>query len=357
MPPLVSICMPTLNARAYLEPRVESILGQTFADWEVIVCDSHSSDGTMDFLRRLSGDTRWRLFDVPRDGLYAGWNECLRRATGEWIYIATADDTCSLDLLEQMLAAHERAKQIVPEMNVGMVACDFDYIGHDGSILGQLPKHRPSDILGDWRNKAHARSRWVDLLMTLSVGISWGPYTSLLFRRELLDSAGLFRTDCGAAADRLWAAGSVLNSDLVWVPKRLATWRMHSSQASRGIPLATTHRVSREMRQFLVDIAGRLPPGWLQRDDWLERLSRSSTQTYHLALALDRLALRKHPRNFARGAWYTLRHDRAYLAHRIATGLGWVGENYKDGPTLWREMTRDFQVTWPPIALARNEDE
>jgi glycosyltransferase involved in cell wall biosynthesis len=47
--PKVSILLPSLNAREFLEPRIDSLLSQTFADWEAIVLDSGSTDGSWDF--------------------------------------------------------------------------------------------------------------------------------------------------------------------------------------------------------------------------------------------------------------------------------------------------------------------
>jgi len=59
--PIVSICLPTLNARRYLAPRMESILTQTRTDWELIVCDSYSDDGTWEYLQQFKDDSRVRL--------------------------------------------------------------------------------------------------------------------------------------------------------------------------------------------------------------------------------------------------------------------------------------------------------
>jgi len=110
--PLVSICLPTLNARRFLAPRMASILCQTLTDWELIVCDSYSDDGTWEYFRQFKDDPRVRLYQVPKEGLYAGWNECLRRCRGEYVYIATADDTMAPECLERMVAALEAAKTL-----------------------------------------------------------------------------------------------------------------------------------------------------------------------------------------------------------------------------------------------------
>src|SRR5690349_16386964 len=110
--PLVSICLPNLNTRSFLDERMETIRSQTMTDWELIICDSHSSDGAWEFFQKFKGDPRIRMAQVPREGIYAGWNECLRRATGEYIYIATSDDTADTRLLDKMTRPFRRFPEL-----------------------------------------------------------------------------------------------------------------------------------------------------------------------------------------------------------------------------------------------------
>ncbi len=92
--PLVSICLPNLNTRPFLEERMETILAQTFADWELIVCDSHSEDGSWEFFQKFAGDPRIRLHQVPpRRDLRRLERMPEARAGTPYCYIATSDDT------------------------------------------------------------------------------------------------------------------------------------------------------------------------------------------------------------------------------------------------------------------------
>src|SRR5690348_5094098 len=106
--PLISICVPNLNKRRFLEERMEALLAQTFTDWEMIVCDSYSDDGSWEFLEKFKTDPRIRLYQVPRAGLYAGWNECLQRSRGTYINIATSADTAVPTLFEKLVEPLER---------------------------------------------------------------------------------------------------------------------------------------------------------------------------------------------------------------------------------------------------------
>ena len=69
MTPLVSICLPNLNARPFLEERFHTILGQTLQDWELFVYDSHSDDGSWELIQDFAKkDARIRILQGPREG-------------------------------------------------------------------------------------------------------------------------------------------------------------------------------------------------------------------------------------------------------------------------------------------------
>lgn len=92
--PRISICVPNINGRAYLAECVSSIRSQTLADYEVLICDDQSSDGTIDEVRRLAdGDLPFRIISNPkRFGLVGNWNNCVEQARGEWIKFVFQDD-------------------------------------------------------------------------------------------------------------------------------------------------------------------------------------------------------------------------------------------------------------------------
>jgi glycosyltransferase involved in cell wall biosynthesis len=75
-------------------------LAQTFRDWEAIVLDSHSTDGSWEFFRSVaSNDWRFRLYQIPREGVYAALNRGMELVSGEFLLIATCDDTMHADFL------------------------------------------------------------------------------------------------------------------------------------------------------------------------------------------------------------------------------------------------------------------
>jgi hypothetical protein len=360
--PLVSICLPTLNARRFLEPRMASILSQTLTDWELIVCDSYSDDGTWEYLQGFRDDARIRLYQVPKEGLYAGWNACLRRARGEYIYIATADDTCEPELLGKMVGGlegegvqtadhrqqtadyrpqskvhslasnvlHADPQRELPCLPADIAVCNFEYIDEAGAVVAP-PLPPAGAFYGDARYQAHRRSGYLEFLVHLLIGTSWTTMTAVVFRRALLEKTGLFPEDVpGALADRLWAYRSALYSDTLVVPETLATWRQHSDQASApGTGVRTLRHMHRRralwraIQQTVRDCMPLLPAHWQQDPQLLEKLLWAERRHYYDLYHLDRTSLRYKPRGFLLGLGMALCLEPVYAVRRILGMLRW----------------------------------
>src|SRR5260221_1819149 len=91
--PLVSVVMAVHNGERYLAEAIDSILGQTFPDFEFVVIDDGSADGTPDIIERYAEQDR-RIFSVRREkkGLTRSLNEAVRTARGKYIAPHDADD-------------------------------------------------------------------------------------------------------------------------------------------------------------------------------------------------------------------------------------------------------------------------
>jgi glycosyltransferase involved in cell wall biosynthesis len=231
--PLVSICMPHLNSQPFLEERMRSILRQTLTDWELIIVDSSSDDGSREILQRYAeADSRIHLADAPRDGIYSNLNRAIERGRGKYVYIATSDDTMAADCLERMAAALEH------NPDCGLCHCCLEIIDEAGNPVG------PDDAwdnftvqmyFGDWTHRAHIRRAPHDGLLHLGFMTIYTSLTQLLVRRRVFEDLGLFRTDCHSRADFEWGLRVGLNESVVHVPRKLATWRRHRRQATQPI--------------------------------------------------------------------------------------------------------------------------
>ena len=90
---------------AYIERAIDSVLAQTFADWELLIQDAGSTDGTPSILERVALDPRIHVAVEPDDGQADAINRGLRRATGRVLGWLNADDELEPTALEQVVSA------------------------------------------------------------------------------------------------------------------------------------------------------------------------------------------------------------------------------------------------------------
>lgn len=103
--PEISVIVPVYNAGEYLAPCVRSVLGQTFADWELLLVDDASTDGSLALCRSFT-DPRVRVIAKDRnEGVSEARNTGLNHARGRYITFVDADDTVHPRFLEDALGA------------------------------------------------------------------------------------------------------------------------------------------------------------------------------------------------------------------------------------------------------------
>jgi len=101
-PPTLSVVMPTYQCRELMERHITAMAAWIDLAHEIIVVDSRSSDGTLDYIREKLRHPKLRIIERDR-GLYESWNEGLAATDGRWIYISTAGDTITRGQLLLML--------------------------------------------------------------------------------------------------------------------------------------------------------------------------------------------------------------------------------------------------------------
>lgn len=104
---LVSIIMPSYNTAPYIEETVQSVLNQTYKNWELIIVDDCSTDETDDILSKFT-DERIRIYKNEKNsGAAVSRNKALREARGRWIAFLDSDDLWSPNKLEKQIAFME----------------------------------------------------------------------------------------------------------------------------------------------------------------------------------------------------------------------------------------------------------
>jgi glycosyltransferase involved in cell wall biosynthesis len=282
--PLISVCLPSLNTFPFLEERVETILGQTCADWELIVIDSYSDDGSWEHFQKLAQtDSRVSISQAPR-GLYQCWNACIERAQGKYVYFATSDDTMAPDCLEKLASALEE------HVDCDIAACPLTAIGGDGKPLEDRAWWEAT-VFAHWNSELlqqrHMRRAPFDGLLHLTGYMVHLSITQMMIRRSLFSRIGGFETRWDSIGDRNWEMKAGLVANTIHVPDTWATWRIHPANATSAMVYCSPDYM-RKIEEMLVDAVGKcesfLPAQVLAglKDSWLE--SSREMRAYYGAL-------------------------------------------------------------------------
>lgn len=190
-PTKVSVVIPAYNAAPFIHRAVDSVLSQTFADFELLVVDDGSSDDTLRVLARY-GD-RLRALPQRNSGPAAARNHGLSAACGEYVAFLDADDHWLPEKLERQVQLMERRP------DVGFCSTATAVVNPAGEIVGSWPC-RPD------------AAPFPDVLFTQSSLIS-GSTSGVLARRKLIESLGGFdETLRGFEDPDLWIRLSALTT-------------------------------------------------------------------------------------------------------------------------------------------------
>ena len=180
IPPKISVCMPVYNGSAYIAFAIQSVLSQTYKDFQLIVCDNCSTDNTEEIVRNFKDPRITYERNARNLGLVGNANRCLELAEGEYVYIFHHDDIMfpeNLELKARILDEHPK---------VGLVHSDALLIDQEGKTLDlSYFKDSKADYIEDGR-KVFQR-----YIMNMHIGASFF-IGSVLARRDCYLKLGGF---------------------------------------------------------------------------------------------------------------------------------------------------------------------
>lgn len=124
----LTVAIPTCNGARHLREAVRSILAQTGARFDLIVCDDRSEDQTLEMVRELAGDRARIAVNSERLGLAGNWNRCVALSQTDWVSVFHQDDVMKPWHLAVTLGAIESSKDV----RLGFVAGDSQTIDEEG---------------------------------------------------------------------------------------------------------------------------------------------------------------------------------------------------------------------------------
>lgn len=121
--PFFTICIPVYNGEAFVRQAVDSVLRQTFEDWELIVVDDQSTDNSWQILRQnYAGHPKIRLVRNEKNlGMRGNFNRCIDEGSGAWLGILPQDDEYRLHALDTIQIQTQRRPEISHWMHAHFV--------------------------------------------------------------------------------------------------------------------------------------------------------------------------------------------------------------------------------------------
>jgi glycosyltransferase involved in cell wall biosynthesis len=240
--PLVSVIMIFLDEEKFIEEAIQSVFAQTYENWELILVDDGSKDGSSEIARNYARQQqgRVRYLEHPQHqnrGMSASRNLGIRDAKGEYITFLDADDIWLPDKLQQqtaILAAH-------PE--VGLVCSPAQWwYGWTG---------RPEDLERDFIQQLDVALDTVveaPELLLLYLQNEWASICDLLVRREIIEAVGgyepIFR---GMYEDQVFHAKLCLRSAIFVTSECWYRYRQHTNASTASSHRAGQYRSTRRM--------------------------------------------------------------------------------------------------------------
>lgn len=215
--PTVSVLMPVYNGMPFLPEAVASIQAQRDCDFECVVVNDGSEDGTRAYLDQVGAqDPRFRVFHAPHAGIVAALNHGLTHVRGDLVARMDADDQCDPERLA-LQAAYLQAHG-----DVGLVASQVAYDG-DATL------NRGFSLYVDWSNQLLApeaiyQNRFVESPLV---------HPSVMFRRSCVTQFGGYRDGPFPEDYELWLRWLDAGVRMAKLPRQLVSWREREDRLTR----------------------------------------------------------------------------------------------------------------------------
>ena len=221
----VSVIVPNYNYERYLPERIDSILNQTYTDYELILLDDASADGSAALLEKYRDTPHVShiVINEKNSGSpFRQWMKGIVLARGEWVWIAEADDLCEPTFLETCMA------RIEATAGIGICYTDSQYIDQNGNLIPQKKKYASTGktTIYDGKRFVEHHLYWENAIVNAS---------GVLFRREyamkLKDHPFLTMRYCG---DWMFWLEIAMQGKVVNISRKLNYFRQHISQTTKG---------------------------------------------------------------------------------------------------------------------------
>ena len=240
--PAISVCIPTYNGAKYIAQTIESILNQTFTDFEIIVSDDGSSDNTLEIVGSFNDPRIVRIDRLSKVGAEANWNNAVANASASLVKLVCQDDL----LYPQCLEVEVQTMSKSENQDVSFCFHLRDFVTPNSRKLSarrvgysNLQKYSKTEILTK---------------VVRSGGNPIGEPMAVTMRKLSLNSAGKFRGDYVIDLD-MWSKLSDQGSAL-FIEQHLSAFRISKTSWTSNLKKSQLSSVRTLSKKLQVDSDG-----------------------------------------------------------------------------------------------------
>ncbi|MBQ7582623.1 MAG: glycosyltransferase family 2 protein [Lachnospiraceae bacterium] len=228
--PTVSVIMPMYNSVKFVKQAIESILGQTYKDLEIIAINDGSKDGCADVVREIK-DERLIFIDRENHGFVNTLNECIEMAKGEFIARLDDDDWCYPTRIEKQVAYLKSHPDTV--------------------LVGTLRKEQTGDEIVDIPDTV------VQTPAQIRYGLVFGNFafahSSFMMRRDIMIDHHVRYEMFKQVPDYHMITQMSRYGEIARIPEHLTVYRLHPSQSTQVRSLQMKQGESDRARAWFID--------------------------------------------------------------------------------------------------------
>lgn len=226
--PKASIIIPAYNAASFIDRTLESIVGQSFKDYECIVIDDGSTDDTASRVRAL-GDSRFRVITIENSGGPAiPRNIGLSAAEGEYVFIFDSDDIMLPQKVEKCISALDKHRK------AAWLFTNFQTIDEEDTLLNNNFLQEYStlwDICGSSEGGLYSLDR--DKTFNGIIKVNFIGTSSVVLRKSSLSDGHRFDESLKNSDDRLFWAQLAASHDAIFINEILHQYRIRANALSK----------------------------------------------------------------------------------------------------------------------------
>jgi hypothetical protein len=249
--PLVSVVVPNFNHRRFLRQRIDSILAQSFGDYELILLDDCSTDDSRQILKSYADHPRVKLnFNEANSGsTFKQWNKGASLASGKYLWLAESDDFAAPQFLQKLVPLLESNAEC------SLAYCQSYDTDENGQVRGILPqwisypdpRHWDADFIADGRRELAMNFVWGTPIQNASAA---------LIRRSAFVAVGGADPSYRLAGDWKLYIDLLLGGDLAFCAEPMNYFRRHTatvrtSSRSSGLNVVEDYRIFAHLRDHV----------------------------------------------------------------------------------------------------------